>query len=124
KTARQDDEGTTDSWAACSAAVAGPASLHPHPEMGASGMTCYLCGQAAERACTRCGRFFCSTHGGDRLGDEGAGEGYHVVARGLCNNCTPDQREMRSLRVGLAIVPLVLVGIGVIIGIVLLLHSW
>jgi hypothetical protein len=64
--------------------------------VGAIVMNCYSCNQPAERSCTRCGRFFCSRHGGDRLVDEGAGEGHHVVTRGVCDNCTPDQEWMRS----------------------------
>jgi hypothetical protein len=57
-------------------------------------MFCVFCGEPAERACTRCGHFFCVLHGGDRLVGECAGEDYCVVTRGLCDRCTPHQGWM------------------------------
>jgi hypothetical protein len=67
-------------------------------------MQCAFCKQLAERSCTRCGRFFCPAHGGDRLVEEGAGDGYQVVTRGVCDKCTPDQNWIKSKqRLGLIV---------------------
>ena len=71
-------------------------------------MDCFSCGQPAERSCTRCGRFFCESHGGDRLVGEGARKGRRIVTRAVCDNCTPNQEWMAFQR-GCGIVVFVIV---------------
>jgi hypothetical protein len=48
-------------------------------------MQCHVCGHDAQGACTRCGQFYCSRHGGPKktLGD--------WTRRGLCDRCAPNQ---------------------------------
>src|SRR5947209_3462814 len=48
-------------------------------------MHCATCGASADRACTRCGRFFCPEHGGMRS------EWGKMGRRALCARCTPNQ---------------------------------
>lgn len=72
-------------------------------------MQCAYCANDAERACTRCGRFFCHSHGGDRLVSEGAGRGHRIVTRDVCNSCTPNQTWMATQQaMGIALFVLIL----------------
>ena len=48
-------------------------------------MQCYVCGDDAQGACTRCGQFHCPRHGGFRRTLR------HRGRRGLCDHCTPNQ---------------------------------
>jgi hypothetical protein len=61
-------------------------------------MQCSICEKPAERACTRCGGFFCAKHGGKRLIREGVGENSRIVRRAICDKCTPNQHWMRFRR--------------------------
>lgn len=84
-------------------------------------MNCAFCGQEAERACTRCGRFFCQVHGGDRLVGEGLGNSYRVVTRAVCDSCTPNQ-AFKQFAKGCQIAVAIIVVVMVIAAVVLVGH--
>lgn len=91
----------------------------------ARGVRCYACEQLTERACTSCGYFFCPQHGGSRLVGEGWGRGRHVVTRGVCDRCTPNQtvKRVEATAYGCRTVAIVfglLLLFGVVVGYVLL----
>jgi hypothetical protein len=60
-------------------------------------MHCAFCQQPAERACTRCGRFFCPAHGGERRVLEADQGVQHPVTRVVCDSCTPDEGTIREV---------------------------
>jgi hypothetical protein len=63
-------------------------------------MRCHHCGAAADRACTQCGRFFCSSHGGPRKVVQYVGRGMMFPERVLCDACTPDQESVQASQEG------------------------
>jgi hypothetical protein len=60
---------------------------------------CYQCDGPTVGACTRCGRFFCAQHGGERTCWRSAGPGqrgrFVLRSQILCDVCRPNQVWMR-----------------------------
>lgn len=53
-----------------------------------AGPPCYQCGSIARGACARCGRFYCSTHGGRAsMFDQQGGGFFGLGGRLLCDDC-------------------------------------
>ena len=55
---------------------------------------CYQCDGPTVNGCTRCGRFFCAQHGGERLCWRSAGAGqrgnFLLRRQALCDECKPN----------------------------------
>jgi hypothetical protein len=88
-------------------------------------MECAFCQQPAERACTRCGRFFCPTHGGERRVLPGPNEpGIEPVSRVVCDGCTPDAAALASADRDVRWLPVFLIGFAALlaIGVPVLYH--
>ena len=72
---------------------------------------CYQCDGPPTSKCTRCGRFFCPEHGGQRLCwrpivGPGLGGKFALYRRALCDQCTPNPVWMAvsiALLIGLAV---------------------
>lgn len=79
-------------------------------------MRCAFCDRPAERACTRCGRFFCPTHGGQRRVLEDGPGGFAVPAlRVVCDACTPDEGRLRAVEGVNRSANRFLIGLGVVV---------
>ena len=87
-------------------------------------MQCSFCEQPAERACTRCGRFFCSAHGGDRIVVGTNAEGLQFETKVVCEGCAParDQPAMQKAQ-RRALVAAIVAGIVVFLGATLWIGS-
>ena len=67
---------------------------------------CYQCDEQADAACGRCGRSFCSQHGGHRLCWRPlfplSSARWSLARRPLCDVCTPSSAWM-GISIGLAV---------------------
>jgi hypothetical protein len=77
-------------------------------------MQCAFCEQPAVKACTKCGSFFCATHGGERTVFESTDTGLRLATAVVCDKCTPDEATIRSVQKSAKRAIVFLIGIGVV----------
>jgi len=98
-------------------------SSPPKSNPGPARMPCYQCGEAADRACTSCERFFCRFHGGERQVAVHVGGGlfgglrWEYPVRALCDRCTPDQSKVKAHAAAMGILSIAVLIFLIIMGI-------
>jgi hypothetical protein len=77
-----------------------------------AGPQCYECGEPADRACSRCGRFFCPAHGGIMA----LGLGGPVIS--FCADCSirQERQQMIGCLVGIGAVLLAIIIVALTVG--------